>query len=86
MGGETEKRTVVFHEFADEEEGVECHDAITDQACDVVSLGVVLTLQEYLVPEGGELGIVLLEVFEEFVFALTDLIECAIFSYGFLDW
>ena len=85
LAGEAEKRAVVFEEFADEEEGVESHDTIADQACDVIGLGIVLTLQEDLVPEGGELGVVFLEFIQQFVFSLTKFLQGVVFAYGLFD-
>lgn len=84
-GRETEEGTVVFQEFADEEEGIHCDDAIADEASDVIGLGIILALEKYLIPKFGELCIVLLQVVEQFVLALANLFQRAVFSYGFLN-
>ena len=83
--GETEEGTVVFEKFADQEDGIDGYDAIADQTSDVVGLGVALLFDKYVVPQLGELGIVLFELLEQLVLALADFLQRAVFTDGFLD-
>ena len=85
FGGEAEEETVVFQEFADEEEGISRNDAIAHQTCDIIDLGVFIPFEKDLMPEFGELRIVLLKVIEQFILALANLFQRAVFSDGFLD-
>ena len=82
---EAKQASVAFEEFADEEEGVYRHDAIAHETGDVVRLGVALLFDEDTMPEGGELVIVLFEFVEQFVLALADFLQGAVFSDGFLN-
>ena len=82
---EAKQASVAFEEFADEEEGIHCHDAIADEAGDVVRFGVALFFDEDTVPECGELGVVFFKFVEQFILALADFLQCAVFSDGFLN-
>ena len=79
-GGEAEKGTVVFEKFADQEEGIDCDDTIADQTSDVIRLGVFLAFQEDVVPQGSKLGIVLLELFEQFILTLANFFQRTVVS------
>ena len=68
------QESVTLHQLADEYDGIESHNTIAHDAGNIVGLGVVLPLQEYLIPHGGHLSVVLLEFVEQFVLALTNLI------------
>ena len=66
---------VVFHQLANEQEGVEGSDAVADEAGNVLTLRGVLLLDEHLVPQCRELLVVFLNVIEQLVFLLPDFFE-----------
>ena len=84
-GAEAEKGTVVFEELADEEEGIDSDDAIADETGDIIGFGIILALEKYLIPEFGKLRVVLMEIIEQFVLALANFFQRAVFSDGFLN-
>ena len=81
----SKEKTIILHQLSNHEECVESNDTIADEPYDIFSLCIVFTLQEYLIPEGGEFGVVLLEFVQQLILSHTDLIERPVFSDGFLD-
>lgn len=77
---------VIFEEFADEENGIHGDDTIADQTSDVVGLSIALLFDKHIVPQRGKLGVILLDLMEQFVLALADFLQRAIFTDRFLDW
>ena len=80
LGALPKQTTVVLHQFPDQQEGVNGCDAVGDQPRDVLTLGTSFALDESLVPQGTELGIVLLYFRCEFFLTESDLFKCVILS------
>ena len=66
---------VAFHQLPDQHKSVESNNTIAYQARDIISLGAVLPFHKDLVPQSGDLRVVLPQLIEHLVFATTDLIE-----------
>ena len=83
----TENALVILHQLAYHQEDVDSRHTVGYQTRDIVALGVAFTLDEGLVPESRELGIVLLNLVDQFILAETDLLKCTEFMNGFfLNW
>ena len=78
---------VVLHQFPYNQEDVDSRYAVGYQPGDIVSFGITFALDEGLVPKSGELRVVLLYLFNQFILAETDLLKRTEFLSGFLlNW
>ena len=78
---------VILHQFAYHEKDIDSRHTIGYQPCDIVALGVAFALDEGLVPKSCELGVILLDLVNQFFLAETDLLKRAEFLSGFfLNW
>ncbi len=59
----SEQESISLYQFTDQQERVECHKTVADDSGNIVALGVVLSFDEYLIPQRRELDVVLLELF-----------------------
>lgn len=82
---QAEQETVGVHEFAGCQKQVESHKALAHQTGDILSARRLFLADKHLIPQGGELGVVLLQLVGQFVLTLTDLFERAIGVGGFLN-
>jgi len=83
----TENTFIILHQLAYHQEDVDSRHTVGYQASDIVTLGVALALDKRLVPKSGELGVVGLNLVDQFILALTDLFKGAEFLSGlFLNW
>ena len=79
-----ENALVIFHQLAYHEENVDSRHTVGYQPRDIVGLGIAFSLDESLVPQSGELRVVLLYLFNQFILAETDLLKRTEFLSGFL--
>jgi len=80
-----EQIPVAFHQFPDQQEGIDSCDTVCYQTRDILAFRITFTLDEGLIPQGTELCAVLLDRVGEFLLPESDLFQSVVFSGLFLD-
>ena len=87
LGVLPKETSIVLHQLPDQQESIDCRDTVGNQAGDVFTLSASFALDEGLVPKSCELGVILLDLVNQFFLAETDLLKRAEFLSGFfLNW